>query len=116
MNPYIDYYVNQAGSGLRGFSGTRYQRGYGWFSRLFSSAILPALKFLGKKSLSAGINVADDVLAGKNVKESLKTRAIEGGKETAKAAIDRGNKFLQTGKGKRSKNKKRCKRQKISFF
>ena len=108
MNPYTDYYVNQAGSGLRGFSGARYQRGHGWFSRIFSSTLLPALKFLGKKGLETGIGVADDVLAGKNLKESVKRRAVESGKELARKGLDRGKTYLQTGKGTcRKKSKKK---------
>jgi len=45
-NPYINYYVNQAGSGIGGFQGVRFQRGQGWFGNLFKNAILPLLNIL----------------------------------------------------------------------
>jgi len=119
MNPYIDYYVNQSGSGIRGFSGIRYQRGSGWFSRLFSSAILPALKYLGKQSMKTGLNVAEDVLEGKNFKKAIKARTIETGKETAQKGIQKGKDYLQRGRGKRRKKattKCSYKKAKLSLF
>lgn len=109
-NPYEEYYLNQVGSGLGGFEGTRFQRGHGFFGRLFTSKILPALKFLGKHALSAGINVADDVLHGGNVKESFKTRFKETGHDVAEKAVNRARIFAQTGKGlRRRKSKRRTK-------
>lgn len=111
MNPYNTYYVNQAGSGISVYSGSRYQRGHGLFGKLFSSAILPALKFLGKQALGTGVNVAQDVLHGENFKKSVIRRAKQSGRNTASSAIARTNKFIQTGKGR--KNKKRiCKKTK----
>lgn len=103
MNPYNEYYMNQAGSGLTGFSGTRYQRGHGFFGKLFSGALLPALKFLGRQALNTGVNVGQDFLEGKNFKQSMKERAIESGKVSANAAINRAKKFAQTGKGRKRK-------------
>ncbi len=109
-NPYEEYYLNQVGSGLGGFEGTRFQRGHGFFGRLFTSKILPALKFLGKHALSAGINVADDVLHGGNVKESFKTRFKETGHDVAEKAVNRARIFAQTGRGlRRRKSKRRTK-------
>lgn len=99
MNPYTNYYLNQAGSGLSGFSGNRYQRGHGFFGKLFSSAVLPALKFLGRQALSTGVGVAEDVLEGKNFKESAKRRAIESGRATARAAVKRAKDYTQKGQG-----------------
>jgi len=109
MNPYDEYYNFQAGSGIRGFSGSRYQRGSGWFSRLFSSSILPAFKWLGKKAVDTGLNIADDVLEGKNLKESAKKRALEAGRQTASTAIKRARTFRQTGKGRGRPYTYRCK-------
>ena len=48
-NPYIDYYTNQAGSGLTGFQGYKYQRGHGFFSSLFRNILVPLVKYFGKK-------------------------------------------------------------------
>jgi hypothetical protein len=64
MNPYTTYYVNQVGSGLPGFQGIRYQRGHGFFGRLFSNTILPFVKQLlpgiGKRALPSVAGLAQD--------------------------------------------------------
>jgi len=118
---YKNYYVNQAGSGISGYEGTRYQRGSGFFGNIFRSAILPLLKYLGKKAASTGVQVASDALSGQNVLESLKSR----GKEAAGGLVDdaavRATKFIQTGKGSRKrklplkskKNTKTIKKRKV---
>lgn len=41
MNNLEEFYINQAGSGITGFSGVRYQRGSGFFGRLMKGAIMP---------------------------------------------------------------------------
>jgi hypothetical protein len=107
-NPYIDYYRQQAGSGIPGFEGLQYQRGHGFFGRIFGSVVKPLLGYLGKLGLSTGVNVASDFLAGKNIKESAKERLKEAGKSAFSTGIKRGTTFLQTGKGK-----KRAKRRKL---
>ena len=81
---YEEYYLNQAkqkGGNLPAFHGSRFQRGYGLgsiFKGLFRWA-LPHLqqgaKVLGKKALQTGVQVAQDVLAGENVKTATKKRA-----------------------------------------
>ena len=81
---YEEYYLNQAkqkGGNLPAFHGSRFQRGYGLgsiFKGLFRLA-LPHLqqgaKVLGKKALQTGVQVAQDVLAGENVKTATKNRA-----------------------------------------
>lgn len=86
-NIYEDYYTQQAGAGLPVFSGQAYQRGYGLgniFGSLFRSAVpllKQGLKTVGKKALQTGIQVADDVISGQNLKESVKHRAKTAGKE-----------------------------------
>ncbi|RWS08782.1 uncharacterized protein B4U79_15200, partial [Dinothrombium tinctorium] len=111
MNPYTQYYVNQAGNGISGFQGQRFQRGHGFFGRIFSGAILPALKFLGKHALSAGINVAQDSLHGAKFKDSLKNRVREAGFNAADQALERAKMYAQTGRGLKRK-KKKCKTKK----
>ena len=81
---YEEYYLNQAkqkGGSLPAFHGARFQRGYGLgsiFKGLFRWAI-PHLqqgaKMLGKRALQTGVQVAQDVLAGENVKTATKKRA-----------------------------------------
>ena len=109
MNPYASYYVNQVGSGLTGYSGIRYQRGSGFFGRLFSGIgnifkeLLPAA---GKRILPSGIGLAQDVLAGENVLKSAKSRLVEAGKNVADEALEQIKSRLQKGSGRRRKRRK----------
>ena len=78
---YEEYYLNQAkqkGGNLPGFHGARFQRGFGLgsiFKGLFRWAV-PHLKqgakMFGKRVLQTGVNVAQDVLAGENLKTAVK--------------------------------------------
>ena len=81
---YEQYYVNQVkqkGGNLPAFHGARFQQGYGlgsMFRGLFRWAlphIQQGAKMLGKKALQTGVNVAQDVLAGENLKTSTTKRA-----------------------------------------
>ena len=105
-NPYINYYINQAGSGIGGFQGARFQRGQGFFGNVFKSAILPLLKYFGKQALSTGVDVANDALAGENVLESLKTRGKMAARNIASDAGDRVKRYAQTGTGRRRRRRR----------
>ena len=81
---YEQYYLDQAkqkGGNLPAFHGARFQRGYGLgsiFRGLFRWAVLhlqQGAKMLGKKALQTGVSVAQDVLAGENLKKATKKRA-----------------------------------------
>jgi hypothetical protein len=110
-NPYIEYYKEQAGSGLSGFQGVRYQRGSGFFGRLLSSAVYPLLRFLGKQALNTGINIASDVIEDKqDFKQSLKNRFKETGDMALKAGLDRARRFQQEGSGRKRRRSKSIKR------
>ena len=107
-NPYIDYYTQQAGTGLTGFQGYRYQRGHGFFGRLISKAVFPLLKFLGKRALSTGADIATDVLVNKrNIADAAKERLENEGRELASAGIQRAKKYVLEGKGRKRKAIKR---------
>lgn len=97
---YTDYYMYQAGSGLEGFAGYKYQRGHGFFGNIFRNILKPLGIYLGKQALSTGIDVGKDLLQGENIKESLKKR----GKQTAKRVLDdsyeRATDMFQKGQGK----------------
>ncbi|RWS08005.1 hypothetical protein B4U80_07507 [Leptotrombidium deliense] len=82
MDEVLEYYRNQAGSGLSGFAGTRYQRGNGIFSSLWTKIGLPVLRFLGKQAISTGLNVASDALDGRNIKESAVDHLKTSGRNT----------------------------------
>ena len=78
---------------LRVYAGRRRQRGYGLgglFSSLFRSAaplLKQGLKTVGKQALRTGASVLGDVLEGRQLKESVVTRAEEGGKALGHQAL-----------------------------
>ncbi len=78
MIPYTSYYINQVESGLPGFQGIRYQKGYGFFGRLFSNTILPFVKTLlpklGQKAIPSALGLAEDIISGENVGRSALKR------------------------------------------
>ena len=102
---YEQYYLDQAkqkGGNLPAFHGTRFQRGYGLgsiFKGLFRWAV-PHLqqgaKMLGKKALQTSVNVAQDVLAGEN----LKTAVAKHGKQAI------GDLLPQAGAGRKAIKRK----------
>ena len=80
---YEQYYLNQAkqmGGSLPAFHGARSQRGHGLgsiFKGLFRWAtphLKQGFKSLGKKALQTGVNVAQDMLTGKNLKTATSKR------------------------------------------
>lgn len=102
-NPYVKYYVVQAGTGASVYRGVRFQRGHGFFGRLIKGAALPILKYLSRAFLSTGIDVAKDALGGENVKESAKRRFKETGKRVANEGLEKAQSLLQKGSGKKKK-------------
>lgn len=81
---YEQYYLDQAkqkGGNLPAFHGVRSQRGYGLrgiFRGLFRWAkphLRQGAKVLGKKALQTGVNVAQDVIDGKDIKAAVSKRA-----------------------------------------
>jgi hypothetical protein len=70
---------------MNSFRGVRYQRGHGLgsiFSNLFRSAIplfKRGSKYLGHEMLNTGLEIADDVIKGRSLKNSAKKRVREGG-------------------------------------
>ena len=109
-NPYINYYTNQAGSGISGFQGARFQKGHGFFGNVFKGAILPLLKYLGPKAVGLGAEVAKDALSGENVLESIKSRGKRTARNIASDLSDRAEKFAQTGRGRKRRRTTTTKR------
>ncbi|RWR98440.1 hypothetical protein B4U79_14489, partial [Dinothrombium tinctorium] len=91
-----EFYIDQAGNGYPFFAGLRYQRGHGWFGRLFKGGVLPLIRYVGKKALKTGSNVVKDVLQGDDLATSTKKHIKTAIHEAADDAID---KITQRGKG-----------------
>jgi len=111
-NLYYDYYSRQSGSEMPVFSCARIQREHGLGSILGGFCrrlVLPFVKNNAKNVLTnavkTGMEVADDVLEGRSLKESAKRRVPAGIKRTV-----RGLNF-QSGSGVRrvKTNKKKRK-------
>ena len=99
------YYLNQAGGGGENvFRGTRIQKGHGiggLFRGLFKSVkpllksgmnnIKPILKkgvkFVGQQALDSGMNLASDLLKGRNIKTAARQRAIEARDQLKRKAL-----------------------------
>lgn len=94
------------------FSGVRYQKGYGLGS-IFRSLARVALPLLKKPALRAGLGLASDLMSGKNVKRSLKHRAVGAVGEVVDGAVRRGTRRGNKRKratGKRVVRRKRQRR------
>ena len=99
-----DHFLRQRrGGNIAGFRGARFQRGYG-IGSIFKSLARYAIplfkqgaKVVGKRALQAAIEVGQDLLQGKNVKEAFKSRGKQAASDIAKNAA----KKVMTGKGRK---------------
>lgn len=112
---YKSYYLNQAkqrGGSLPAFHGAPVQHGYGLGSMLrglFRWAmphVTAGAKSLGRQALKGGLGVAQDVMDGQNVSESLKNRAGKAGRAFVKDMASQKPEGAQTGRGKKSTKRK----------
>ena len=106
MTNFERYYSDQAGNGLQGFSGVRYQKGYGFFGRIVSKMVLPVLRFLGSNALKAGANIANDIVdtddfSFDNIKQISRKRLSE----KAKGMMKEGAQKILSGNGIRRRKK-----------
>ena len=120
-NPYVRFYLDQQGRGMPVFRGSAWQMGHGQnrygLGGLFRSvarSVMPLVKSgakaLGNIALNSGANFVSDVLAGKNVKQAAKARALEGVNTAKTKAAQRVQRFTQTAQGRartRSRNTRR---------
>ena len=111
-NPYTRYYLEQEGRGVPVFRGSPWQMGHGQkghgLGALFRSVARSAMplvkrgaKALGNIALNTGANFSSDVLAGKNVKQAAKARAVKGVNTAKSKASQRLQGYTQTGQGRR---------------
>ena len=120
-NPYTHYYLEQQGRGMSVFRGSPWQMGrgqkgyglggmFGTIARTVMPLVKRGAKALGNILLNTGVNFASDVVAGKNVKQAAKARALEGVNIAKTKAVQRLQRYAQTGQGRkrsRSSTKKR---------
>ena len=116
-----EYYKNQAGSGIGGFAGQRYQKGDGFFGRLVSGSILPIIRkvlpYLGKTALTTGVNILSDVSHGEDFKSSAKRRLNETGRVIGERTMAKVKEITGSGRKRKAKptvKRKPAKRQKKS--
>jgi hypothetical protein len=110
---YRDYYVNQAGTGLPVFTGSRGQRGHGIGSvlgGLFRSA-LPMLKRVGKQAIRTGSKIVSDIASGKKFSDVALQRISEG----ISGLVDGDESTSQIGTGRSRRVGKRVKKRSRSI-
>lgn len=59
------YYINQAGSGIAPYSGVRFQKGHGFFGRIFKGGVSlfkDLLPYLGEKAFGTIFNMGSDFI------------------------------------------------------
>ena len=115
---YERYYINQSGTGLTVFSGSRGQRGRGIGSTIsgFFRNSLPFIKkglsAFGKQAARTSLEILGDVLGQgddkKSFMESLESRGKAGIKSLASEALD----HLKTQSGSGSRKRKRSSKSK----
>lgn len=125
-NIYYNYYLAQTGNGLNHFSGPVFQRGNGLGSifkslvRFITPVFRPVGKAIGREALRTGSKIASDLLAGRNLRDTLKSNLREAGSNLLQKASQHIAE-PQSGSGlrrkrKRSKPVKKRKRTKRDFL
>ena len=121
-NPYTHYYLEQQDRGMSVFRSSPWQMGHGQkgyglgaLFRTVARTTMPLVKrgakALGNILLNTGVNFASDVVTGKNVKQAAKARALEGVNTAKTKAVQRLQRYAQTGQGrKRSRSSARKRR------
>lgn len=95
---------SHSGSGV--FVGNRYQKGNGFFGRVIKNAILPFLKYIGKKGIKTAVAIGGEAVKDpSNFKEIAKSKLKEIGMEAIDDGAERIKKYVQTGQGIKRKEK-----------
>ena len=71
---------------------------FGGLARAAKPMLKSGAKALGKIALTSGVNLLDDVLAGKNVKEAARARALEGANVARMTAVQLAQSMPKQGK------------------
>ena len=110
----VYYLRNQNGGSLPGFHGARIQRGYGLgsFFKSIARVAIPSVKkgvnALGKKAVETAVNVGQDVLTGKSVKEAVRRRGRQAVNDLAKEGVNNIKRQIGGGSKRRQKNQTGC--------
>ena len=113
---YDDYYMQQIGSGLPVFKGSRYQKGMGLGSMfrsffrcilpVFKTHALPAIKSgakaVGSEAVRSVANIATDAINGQDIEESAKKHAID----SFNTLSTKAKQAIQSGSGYKKVEKK----------
>lgn len=106
-----DYYTNQAGNGLPYYKGVSLQRGsgLGGIFRSMFRMVLPLFKSgakaVGKQALRTGVDIANDYIQGKDLKNASKQRMKEATKILTDKAADKVKNMVGGHKRKRKSKK-----------
>jgi len=97
-NHWNSYYCQQAGNGYAVYIGLKYQRGNGFFGKIFKK-LRPALKYLGKEGLQTLSNIGREIIDGDNLEETAKKHISRTGKRIASTMLDKADEYLSQQKG-----------------
>ena len=108
VKQFKQYYLRgQQGGSIAGFRGARIQRGYGIgnFFKSIARFAIPLVKrgvqAIGRRALGAAVDVGQDILEGKNVKQAIKSHGIKAVKDIVHQGVKQsGN---QSGGGRKRK-------------
>ena len=88
-----NYYTRQVGGPLPYFVGSKVQRGHGLGS-LFGGLLRNVAPLtrrgavaVGKRALKTGMQIADDVMTGQNIKQAAKRRVTDAGKDLMRSLL-----------------------------
>ena len=123
-NRYEQYYRSQIGNGLPIYVGGIRGGGLGSVLGGLFRSVAPLIKQGGqtllKEGVSTGLNIANDVLAGRNFKQAVKKRTGNAGKRMLKRAIGEFNTSPLPPPGepasKRIKRKRRPAKRHLDIF
>ena len=108
VKQFKQYYLRgQQGGSIAGFRGARIQRGYGIgnFFKSIARFAIPLVKrgaqAFGRRALGAAVDVGHDILEGKNVKQSIKSRGIKAVKDIVRQGVKQPG--SQSGGGRKRK-------------
>lgn len=97
------YYLNQAGTGIAIYSGSKYQKGHGFFGRMIKGSIMPLIKkilpYLKDQLFDTGREFGNAVMTSNSFKEAAKKTAKKKLGDFATDALEKVKTMTQEGSG-----------------